>query len=262
MCDLLGVSSRQPVTIEMSFKKLMERAKTHNPDGWGSVFYRGADAYIFREPRPGNGSPLAANLAQCGIPSELIISHIRKATQGEVSLRNTHPFCRELNGRLHSFAFNGDIPDIFTLPLPSTRFQSIGTSDAEYAFCHVLNTLAAGDTDDYKRSAEILYQFGLQLSQMGPANFLYSDAHCLYVFGSRRRSPAGEFPPGLYTLSRQCEQTPVSIPYDGLKVESTNTRPQEITLFSSVPLSDEDWHPMAENQLVTTKNGGIIGVLG
>ena len=261
MCDLLGVCSRQPVAIEMSFKKLMERAKSVNPDGWGSVFYRGADAYVFREPRPGGGSPLAENLSQCGIPSQIIISHIRKATQGEVSLRNTHPFTRELHGKINSFAFNGDVPDAFDLKLQSDRYTPIGTSDAEHAYCYLLNLLAAGDTHDTDRTASILHTFGKQLAGMGPANFLYSDSQCLYVFASRRRHPDGEYPPGVYLLARQCSQTPVSIPYDGLKVESSNTLPQEIALFSSVPLSDESWIPMEENQLVTVKDGQIQKIL-
>jgi len=261
MCDLLGVSSRQPVTIEMSFTKLMERAKTHNPDGWGSAFYRGSDAYIFREPRPGNGSRLADYLAKCGIASQLIISHIRKATQGEISIQNTHPFSRELNGRLHSFAFNGDIPAVYDIPLPSKRFMSIGDSDAEYAFCHILNKLAAGDTEDSTRTAGILHHFGLLLSEMGPTNFLYSDSHCLYVFASRRRHPDGEYPPGVHYLCRQCRQTPASLPYEGIKLESTNALPQEVVLFSSVPLSDEAWTPMPENQLIAARNGQISQIL-
>ena len=260
MCDLLGVCSQQPVTIEMSFTKLMERARTANPDGWGAVFYRGPDAYIFREPRPGADSRLADNLAQCGVPSQLIISHIRKATQGEVSLRNTHPFCRELNGRLHSFAFNGDVPAIYDLPLPSDRFIPMGDSDAEYAYCYLLNLLTAADaTDKPQQMSSILYEFGLQLSAMGPANFLYSDSRRLYAFASRRRYPnKEEYPPGMYLLSRHCEQLPAAIEHEGLRVQSTTLSPQEITLLSSVPLSDENWIPLPENQLLVIQDGRVI----
>jgi predicted glutamine amidotransferase len=45
------------------------------------------------------------------IRSRNVIAHIRKATQGEVALENTHPFVRELWGRYWVFAHNGDLKD-------------------------------------------------------------------------------------------------------------------------------------------------------
>ena len=59
MCELLGLSARYPVTLEMSFQKLMQRAELSNPDGWGAVFYKQNDAYVFREPKPAINSALA-----------------------------------------------------------------------------------------------------------------------------------------------------------------------------------------------------------
>jgi glutamine amidotransferase len=103
MCELLGVSSLHPVTLEMSFNTLMQRAETVNPDGWGAVFYEQNDAYVFREPRPASNSKLANLLGQCGVESRLVLSHIRRATTGPIELRNTHPFTREIHGRLHTF---------------------------------------------------------------------------------------------------------------------------------------------------------------
>jgi len=37
------------------------------------------------------------------------MSRIRYATQGEVSFRNTQPFSRELAGKQHVCAHNGDL---------------------------------------------------------------------------------------------------------------------------------------------------------
>lgn len=131
MCELLGVSSLHPVTLEMSFQSLMHRARLANPDGWGAVFHEQNDAYVFREPRPANNSQLAKLLGQCGIESRLVLSHIRKATTGPIELRNTHPFTREIHGRLHSFAFNGDVPGVFNLGLTLGQFSPIGETDGE-----------------------------------------------------------------------------------------------------------------------------------
>lgn len=43
------------------------------------------------------------------IKSTNIISHIRKASEGCVSIANTHPFVRELWGEYWVFAHNGHI---------------------------------------------------------------------------------------------------------------------------------------------------------
>ena len=43
------------------------------------------------------------------LKSRNIIAHVRKATIGEVSLENAHPFIRELWGRQWVFAHNGDL---------------------------------------------------------------------------------------------------------------------------------------------------------
>ncbi len=147
MCELLGVSSLHPVTLEMSFQSLMHRARLANPDDWGAVFYEQNNAYVFREPRPANNSQLARLLGLCGIESQLVISHIRRATTGSIELRNTHPFMREFNGRMHSFAFNGNVPGIFDLCLASNRFLPIGDTDGELAFCRLLEHSAMKRTN-------------------------------------------------------------------------------------------------------------------
>ena len=41
-----------------------------------------------------------------------VISHIRRATTGDISLANTQPLTRELGGRMHVFAHNGRVDGI------------------------------------------------------------------------------------------------------------------------------------------------------
>jgi predicted glutamine amidotransferase len=259
MCELLGLSAQYPVTLEMSFQKLMQRAELSNPHGWGAVFYEQNDAYVFREPRPASNSKLANLLAECGIESHLVISHIRKATSGAIELRNTHPFTREIDGRLHSFAFNGDVPGVFDLGLELTRFFPMGVTDGEYAFCWILEQLTSQvDAIDWKRSASILKSFGQQLAAMGPANFLYSDSQYLYAFASRRTHSDGIHPPGLHYIIRQCDQQQHAIPCVGLNVKSTVNTTQKLVLIASVPLSEEAWLPFEENQLLVIEKGLIL----
>ena len=256
MCELLGVSSLRPVTLEISFQKMIERADAGHPDGWGAVFYDKNDTYLFREPRPASDSRLASLLGQCGVESSLIISHIRRATTGAIELRNTHPFTREIQGRVHSFAFNGNVPDVFDLDLTMDRFCPVGDTDAEYAFCWILEWLMAEAVDgDAKQTAAVLQSCGEQLAEMGPANFLYSDSLNLFAFASRRSHADGVHPPGLHFLSRRCEQTEETIACFGLSIDSPSNGEQRLGLVASVPLSDEVWTPLEENQLMILRDG-------
>ena len=194
-----------------------------------------------------------------GIESSLVLSHIRKATTGPIELRNTHPFTREIHGRLHSFAFNGNVPGVFNLGLTLGQFSPIGETDGEFAFCWLLEQLGSQvDNDDWKHTASILKSLGEQLATLGPANFLYSDSQHLYAFASKRCHSDGLHPPGLYHNTRHCDQQQHSIPCVGLSIQSVSVVAQALTLVASVPLSDETWVPFEENQLLVIENGEIL----
>ena len=115
MCELLAMSSSQPTRLTFSLRALAARgsltSSTH--DGWGVAFYQGPDVALFREPAAAADSALVRHLESHGPPTQLAVSHIRHATRGSVSLANTQPFVRELGGRTHVFAHNGDLPAIY-----------------------------------------------------------------------------------------------------------------------------------------------------
>ena len=68
-----------------------------------------------------------------------MIAHIRKATQGGVTIENTHPFIREIWGQNWVFAHNGNLKE---LPDMSESFcQPIGSTDSETAFCYMAEYL-------------------------------------------------------------------------------------------------------------------------
>ena len=81
-----------------------------NPDGWGVAYYEGVDVLLLREPAPAAESPMVQFLDRHAPRSELIISHVRRATYGDRKLANTQPFQRVLGGRTHVFAHNGFVP--------------------------------------------------------------------------------------------------------------------------------------------------------
>lgn len=143
MCELLGMSANVPTDICFSFSGLIKRGGKTGPhkDGWGITFYEGRGCRTFKDPQPGCVSPIANFVKQYPIKSCAIISHIRQANRGEVTLENTHPFTRELWGQNWTFAHNGQLKGYKQLPIG--QYRPIGQTDSEYAFCWLLHQLSS-----------------------------------------------------------------------------------------------------------------------
>ena len=230
--------------------------EAHLGDGWGIAFHAGDDALVIKQAEPASDSAWVDFLENREIRSSVVISHIRRATQGEVSLRNTQPFSRELGGRAHVFAHNGKLPGIeryFAAALK--RFHPIGTTDSEVGFCVLLERLAPiwdfGVPSPAQR-AEIVSRLASELREFGPANFLYSDGDLLIAHGHRRTHSNGHIaPPGLVTITRSCLEETDQLEPAGVRLREA----QLVTLFASVPLTDELWRPLAEGEVMVIRQG-------
>jgi glutamine amidotransferase len=140
------MSSRYPTSVGFSLETLARHGGRDGPqkDGWGVAYFEDRDAFLLREPSPAAESNLVRFMEKNGPPSNLVLSHIRHATQGEPALRNTQPFQRELGGRAHVFAHNGNLPGIREqCGLETFRYRCIGETDSEFAFCCLLERLEA-----------------------------------------------------------------------------------------------------------------------
>jgi predicted glutamine amidotransferase len=259
MCELFGISSREPTTIRISLAEFARRGGGTGPhiDGWGIAFLRDGDVQLIREPEPSADSAHLRFIHDQHIPSALVISHIRKATQGSVCLRNTQPFTRELGGQPHMFAHNGDLGPVRTqIELSSSRFRSIGDTDSEYAFCYLLSLLEPlwrrAQQPSFEQRLAIFSQFAATMAELGAANFLYSDGDYLFVHSHRRRQDNGELcSPGLYLLTRRCHEHEILA---GVDVQSE----QEMVLLASAPLSAENWQPLPEHTILAIQNGRVL----
>ena len=262
MCELLAMSASRSTRLTGSLRVLASRGGSagSSHDGWGAAFYQGLDVALFREPAPAAGSALVRHLEAEGPAARLAISHIRHATRGELSLANTQPFVRELGGRRHVFAHNGDLPGIFASKLfTAGRYRPVGQTDSEYAFCALLSRLStlwtSTDEPPLQARVSLLEQFAADLRALGPANFVYSDGDTLFAHGHRRIQAASKHiePPGLWWLQRECAIATGGADHpDG---GSPRLQGQAVLLFASVPLSDEAWRPVSEGQLLLARSG-------
>ena len=268
MCELLAMSSSRPARLTFSLETLAAHgaAGGRYRDGWGAAFYQDKDVALFREPRAAGDSPLVRFLESQGPSTTLAISHIRRATRGAVSLANTQPFARHLAGRMHVFAHNGDLPGIeHSDVLACGRYRPLGATDSEHAFCALLERMHELWTSPSLLPAldqrlAVVSQFAADVRRLGPANFLYADGETLFAHGHRRLHPdTGDVkPPGLFVLSRKCAAADEAVHVGGMSVAPGF---QEVSLIASVPLSAENWRPLAAGELVAVSAGQVTSAV-
>lgn len=258
MCELFGISSREPTTVQISLAEFARRGGVTGPhiDGWGIAFFRDGDVSLIREPEPSAESAHLRFIHDQHVPSQLVLSHIRKATHGCISLRNTQPFMRELGGQPHAFAHNGDLGNLrLTINLNGAPYRTIGDTDSEHAFCYLLQQLSPlwqHGTPTLEQRIDIFIRFASEMTHFGASNFLYSDGDYLFVHSHHRRQDNGSIcPPGLYLLHRNQHE------HDLLRGITINSE-QEMTLLASRPLSDEGWEPLAEGTVLVIRDGKIL----
>lgn len=264
MCELLGLSSNHPIDVTLSLDVLARRGGDTGPhrDGWGIGYFEGNDVRLIKDTQAAANSEWVGFVQRHRLRSRTVLSHIRKATQGDVSFANTQPFVRELAGRTHVFAHNGKLPGIEgAMALAERGYRPLGETDSEHAFCLLLERLAplwwdsTGIPPAQERLAAVR-RFAAAIAPMGPANFLYSDGDLVFAHGNRRtQAPNGEIrPPGLHWLCRQCEaESALEVP--GVNIRG---RDQSVALIASVPLTEERWRPFEEGQVLCVRDGLVV----
>lgn len=256
MCELLGMSANVPTDIRFSFAGLARRGGGVGPhrDGLGVAFYEGRAARAFHDPEPAASSDIARFLSGHPIRSRTVIAHIRQANRGPVALANTHPFSRELWGRVWTFAHNGQLRGVRSLPLDF--YAPIGATDSEYAFCWMLDQLRARFTalpPRQKLDHEIL-QLSTRLARLGVFNMLLSDSRSLYAFCGKK----------LACLTRRAPFGEATLIDEDRKVNfAEETGPDDcVTVVATGPLtSDEVWTSIKPGTLLVLRNGKIANSL-
>lgn len=266
MCELFAMSALKPATVNFSLEEFARHGGLSGPhkDGWGIAYLQDRDARVIREPRPAASSACVQFIQNYPIGSSLVVSHVRLATQGKVSLENTQPYTRELGGTLHVFAHNGDLDLANAAAFDPGRFRPIGDTDSEFAFCALLTRLEAlwlaGDQPpSVAARREVVVDFARDLRGRGIANFIYTDGELIFAHGHKRHQRDGSIePPGLHFLCRRCRDEPSSaFITEGLAISSDQSD-QAVVLVASVPLTDEGWLPLEAGEVLTIAEGEVV----
>lgn len=268
MCELFAMSSRLPATVDLCLDELARHGGQTGPhrDGWGIAYYAEDGAVrLYKEAEPASGSDWVQFIEEHRLRGTIVLSHIRRATRGGRSLKNTHPFRRELGGKCHVFAHNGDLVGIETHPDFTLGFhRPMGETDSEHAFCALLGQLeqrwlSSSGVPPLEERLAVIVRFVRNLRRLGAANFVYSDGDTVFAHGNRRRRRVTEEPrpPGLYALNRVRGVNPDDYRIDGVRISSDSER-QEMALVASVPLTGEAWRPLGEGEVLALRAGKIV----
>lgn len=258
MCQLLGMSCKEPATINFSLEGFQARGglTDEHKDGWGIAFFEDWGCRVFVDHQPASSSPLIQTIKDLKIKSRTVIAHIRKATFGEVSLRNCHPFQRELWGQTWIFSHNGDLHD-FHPPLNSS-YTSNGETDSERAFCYLLKELTRyfPDATAAHRPADQELHAALQkisqaIAAHGVFNMMLSNGDMLFTHCSTHLSYVERSYPFTQVTLVDCDMS--------MDLNAHNSRADRMAIIATKPLTrNEPWVTCKAGECLTFRHGVII----
>lgn len=252
MCQLLGMNCNVPTDITFSFEGFRRRGgqTDQHGDGWGIAFFETDGWRVFLDPLPSATSPVAEFIRTYPIKSRNVIAHIRKATQGRVSLANTHPFRRELWGKEWLFAHNGNLSDF---SYQGHRFQPVGMTDSEQAFCMILDMLADkfAAQPTLAELADAFASSSTALANHGTFNCLLAVDDVLLVHCSTQ----------LHYVVRQAPFTVAHLADADVLVDfAEHTTPEDrVAIIATLPLTDNElWQALSPGETAIFQQGRRI----
>jgi glutamine amidotransferase len=229
MCRLFGVRADHPVDLRRALTtgpRPFHRLGEKHPHGWGIGWYDHGRAHVRHEAHSAAHSPeFPAAAAQ--VRSSLVVAHVRKATCGEVSAANCHPF------RHHNwlFAHNGSIEreSLYARLDPEHRDAIRGQTDSEVFFHWLLQNIEqTGSVPQGLRQAVAV------VTSFTSLNFVLTDGAVLYAY---RDATQQEEYYSLFSLRHTSGGGP---PVTGAAV-----------LVCSEQLTDDAWNEIPMGRLLT-----------
>lgn len=251
MCRLFGLIANKEVDAEFSFLKAdipFKELGKKNPHGWGIGYYKNNSPKIIKEPKSTIESKQFNQ--EVLVNSNIIISHVRKKSDGDKKKENTHPF------QYHDwiFAHNGniDIKAELQESLNSDFRNSLkGQTDSEVFFYWLIQNIEEEDdlAEGIKKSVDFIETN--KGSRTTSLNFILIDRNCLialrkaftnidyYSLYYLYRDPNNLAP--FKFKSRETEQL----------IKSKILNNEKAVLVCSEKLTKEEkWEPLSNDQLI------------
>ncbi|PSB13583.1 class II glutamine amidotransferase, partial [filamentous cyanobacterium Phorm 46] len=172
-----------------------------------------------------------------------------KATQGEISLENCHPFIRELWGRYWVFAHNGNLENFNHES--AGFYKAVGKTDSEKAFCLILEKLRESFPHNKPALTElyaVLNEITKTLAEYGIFNYLLSDGEHLFVHCSTN----------LHYIVRQAPFASAHSIDEDVTVDFRELTKEgdRVAVIATFPLTDDEvWTQIQPGQLLVFQDG-------
>ncbi len=250
MCRLLGLMSKEPVSIELSLtaaedalviqSKKDTRGK-ENADGWGIVWYDGRKFNIKKSIVGAYLDPEFFNLAE-KISASLLISHIRYKTQGELNIKNTHPFAYHC----WYFAHNGTIYNKEDFE-PYIDMTAIGDTDSERFFRYLMaHVLISGNPVDGIIEG---LQYVVKNFKYSALNFLMMSRNWFIAFRKIGTGNPEDF--GLYYVVQDYKDVHKILISQLMEIKYSEDPDYDVLLIASEKLSsDLYWNELGDGELL------------
>ena len=233
--------------------RLKPPSETDPPGDWGMVWYMGDDGPATLVRGSGSGDEdikrILADWNRFRSASFFAVSGERQAG------KNIPPFLRSYGGRQFVFIFNGTLKGDFQRALSlggDPSFEPLGSSAQEHAFCWLLHQLFLRQA---RRLSDVpwrdLQSWFHEINALGEINCVISDGKNQAAY--RDREGRGN----LFGLRRIPPHPPGHLENDKLIMDlgSAMDANRTVYLFSTSPLSGENWLPMEPGALRVVRNG-------
>jgi glutamine amidotransferase len=263
MCRLFGFRSviqsqvhRSLVSADNALWNLSEQ----HPDGWGVAYYVEGTPHLTRSAITAFSDRVFQRVSGV-VASETVVAHVRKATQGALSVLNCHPF---QHGRW-VFAHNGDVPNfasqrdaLLAEVSPRLRRYILGETDSEVVFFLVLTQLLRYGTlssafrlDDVVSSTTHALALVRQVCDADAPPDKRSSLTCILTDGSSMVGVQGGKELYFSTYKRRCADRDVCAHLSAACEAPPREGSINHLIFSSQPLSGENvWQAMKEGEVV------------
>ena len=226
MCELFGVSAENKIRVNGYLETFFKRSIEHH-NGWGLALLDNGLISIEREPVRAVDSLYLKNRLTENIETAACIAHIRKATIGDVSFTNTHPFVlNDSLGRKWILVHNGTIFD--SPELKTYLYQQSGTTDSERILYFIVDSVNksgfnVSDNERFDMISGLIHK----ITPGNKVNFLLYDGENMYVHKNEKGT----------LFSRQDKGA---------------------AIFATNPLDDSVWNEIPQNTLLVYRKGKII----
>ena len=230
MCEILGLSSQSEYEANDYLKTFFSHSSKH-PHGWGLGCISRNSALIEKESIAALKSNYLKERLSQPIKAKIILAHIRYATIGHVEYKNCHPFTGKDNtGRRWTLIHNGTIFD-YPLLNPYIKRQ-MGDTDSERIFIYLMERLNDAQIQKgarlvFEERFELFDSIVCDMAKGNKLNLLFSDGKYLYAHTNCKGT--------LYYLTKN-----------------------NMTMLSTVPLSEEVWQPLPFTRLTAFYNGKLL----